>query len=82
MARRFQRTGGDPLDLDVPLQPSYEDRPGAPDRVLARVPPALAARQVLSWERALTAAGAARPAAVRRAGPRRAGVSVPRSPSE
>ena len=51
--------GGDPLDLDVPLQPSYEDRPGAPDRVFTRVSPALAARQVQSWERALTAAGAA-----------------------
>jgi glycosyltransferase involved in cell wall biosynthesis len=45
--------GEDPLDQPVPLHASYEDKPGAPDRVLAGVSPELAARQVDSWRRLL-----------------------------
>jgi hypothetical protein len=52
--------GDDPLDHTQPLHPSFEDRPGAPDRVFARVSPALAERQVAAWARALDAAGAPR----------------------
>jgi hypothetical protein len=52
--------GDDPLDQTQPLHPSFEDRPGAPDRVFARVSPALAERQVAAWARALDAAGAPR----------------------
>jgi glycosyltransferase involved in cell wall biosynthesis len=52
--------GDDPLDQTHPLHPSFEDRPGAPDRVFARVSPALAERQVAVWARALDAAGAPR----------------------
>ena len=45
--------GEDPLDQPVPLHASYEDKPGAPDRVLAGVSPELGARQVDSWRRLL-----------------------------
>ena len=45
------RRGEDPLDQPVPLHASYEDKPEAPDRVLAGVSPELAARQVDSWRR-------------------------------
>jgi glycosyltransferase involved in cell wall biosynthesis len=45
--------GEDPLDQPVPLHASYEDKRGAPDRVLAGVSPELAARQVDSWRRLL-----------------------------
>jgi glycosyltransferase involved in cell wall biosynthesis len=47
------RRGEDPLDQPVPLHASYEDKPEAPDRVLAGVSPELAARQVDSWRRLL-----------------------------
>jgi D-inositol-3-phosphate glycosyltransferase len=47
------RRGDDPLDQPVPLHASYEDKPEAPDRVLAGVSPELAARQVESWQRLL-----------------------------
>ena len=50
--------GGDPLDNDPPLHPSYEDRVGAPDRVFAAVEPRLLERQVAAWTRVLAAAGA------------------------
>lgn len=49
----------DPLLADPPLHPSYEDRPGAPDRVFAAVDDATYARQVATWARVLDAAGAA-----------------------
>jgi glycosyltransferase involved in cell wall biosynthesis len=49
--------GEDPLDQPVPLHASYEDKPGAPDRILAAVSPELAARQVESWRRLLTGLG-------------------------
>ena len=45
------RRGEDPLDQPVPLHASYEDKPGAPDRVFAAVSPEVAARQVDSWRR-------------------------------
>lgn len=43
------RGGQDALDQPVPLHPSYEDRPGAADRILTSVSPALADRQVAAW---------------------------------
>jgi glycosyltransferase involved in cell wall biosynthesis len=43
--------GEDPLDQPVPLHASYEDKPGAPDRIFTAVSPELAARQVDSWRR-------------------------------
>jgi glycosyltransferase involved in cell wall biosynthesis len=45
--------GEDPLDQPVPLHASYENKPGAPDRVFAAVSPELAGRQVDSWRRPL-----------------------------
>jgi glycosyltransferase involved in cell wall biosynthesis len=50
----------DPLAADPPFHPSYEDRPGAPDRVFARVDDAGYERLVAAWARELDAAGAAR----------------------
>ena len=50
----------DPLAADPPFQPSYEDRPGAPDRVFATVPDEAYERLVAAWGRPLAAAGAAR----------------------
>jgi glycosyltransferase involved in cell wall biosynthesis len=52
-------TAPDPLLADPPLHPSYEDRPGAPDRVFAAVDEATYAHQVRAWARALEAADAA-----------------------
>jgi len=49
----------DPLRADPPLSPSYEDRPGAPDRVFARLDDAAYECQVAAWAKALRAAGAA-----------------------
>ena len=51
----------DPLGADPPMHPSYEDRPGAPDRVFASLDDAAFEHQVVAWSRALQAAGAARP---------------------
>jgi glycosyltransferase involved in cell wall biosynthesis len=48
----------DPLAADPPFQPSYEDRPGAPDRVFAAVDDAAFERLAATWERRLVAAGA------------------------
>src|SRR3989442_1449839 len=44
----------------VPFQPSYEDRPGAPDRVFAAVDDEAYERLVAVWADALDRAGAAR----------------------
>ena len=44
----------------APLQPSFEDRPGAGDRVFASLDDAAYERQVAAWTRELRAAGAAR----------------------
>src|SRR4051812_1715449 len=49
----------DPLASDPPLHPSYEDRPGAPDRVFAALDDAQAEHQVRAGARARAAAGAA-----------------------
>jgi glycosyltransferase involved in cell wall biosynthesis len=52
----------DPLDPPrgyAPMQPSYEDRPGALDRVFAMLDDDAYERQVAAWARALTAVGAA-----------------------
>ena len=52
----------DPLDPPpgtAPMHPSYEDRPGAPDRVFAALDDHAYERQVTAWARALSAAGAA-----------------------
>src|SRR5215210_1009980 len=43
----------DPLAADPPFQPSYEDRPGAPDRVFASVADDACERLVEAWERQL-----------------------------
>jgi glycosyltransferase involved in cell wall biosynthesis len=49
----------DPLCADPPMHPSYEDRPGEPDRVFATVDDATYEHLVTSWERVLRDAGAA-----------------------
>ena len=49
----------DPLLHDPPFHPSFEDRPGAPDRVFARVDHATYMHLVDVWARELEAAGAA-----------------------
>src|SRR3954447_830295 len=48
----------DPLAADPPFQPSFEDRPGAPDRVFAAVDDETYERIVSAWERELGSAGA------------------------
>ncbi|HEX6676766.1 MAG TPA: glycosyltransferase family 4 protein [Actinomycetes bacterium] len=50
----------DPPAGAVPFQPSYEDRPGAPDRVFAAVGDRAYERLVEAWEQALGRAGAGR----------------------
>jgi glycosyltransferase involved in cell wall biosynthesis len=47
----------DPLAAWPPMHPSYEDRPGAPDRVMAGVDDATYERLVAAWERILAAPG-------------------------
>ena len=41
------------------MHPSYEDRPGAPDRVFASLDDEEYERQVVAWCRALQSVGAA-----------------------
>jgi glycosyltransferase involved in cell wall biosynthesis len=50
----------DPMAADPPMHPSYEDRPGAPDRVFASLDDDEYERQVVAWCRALQSVGAAR----------------------
>jgi glycosyltransferase involved in cell wall biosynthesis len=50
----------DPMRADPPMHPSYEDRPGAPDRVFASLDAEACERQVVAWCRALQSVGAAR----------------------
>src|SRR3954454_8980366 len=57
MTRAFNAP--DPLSADPPLHPSYEDRPGAPDRVFASLDAADAERQFATWARALQSVDAA-----------------------
>ncbi|HKN94870.1 MAG TPA: glycosyltransferase family 4 protein [Thermoleophilaceae bacterium] len=52
------REAPDPLLADPPFHPSYEDRPGAPDRVFARVDDAAYEHLVSTWEHELRDAGA------------------------
>src|SRR5262245_16482156 len=47
----------DPLAASPPMHPSYEDRPGAPDRVMASLDDAAAAHLVGEWRRILAAPG-------------------------
>jgi glycosyltransferase involved in cell wall biosynthesis len=49
----------DPLAADPPFHPSFEDRPGAPDRVFASLDDETFEHHVAFWERELAAAGAA-----------------------
>src|SRR5919106_587741 len=49
---------GDPLAALVPFQPSYEDRPAGPDRVLAAVDEAAYERLGAAWAEALARARA------------------------
>jgi glycosyltransferase involved in cell wall biosynthesis len=50
----------DPMACDPPMHPSYEDRPGAPDRVFASLDDDEYERQVVAWCRALQSVGAAK----------------------
>jgi glycosyltransferase involved in cell wall biosynthesis len=49
----------DPLAAALPFQPSYEDRPGSPDRVFAMVDDVAYERLVAAWTVALARGGAA-----------------------
>jgi glycosyltransferase involved in cell wall biosynthesis len=49
----------DPFASDPPLHPSFEDRPGAPDRVFAALDDDVYERLVAAWQRELGEAGAA-----------------------
>src|SRR5215210_9233081 len=49
----------DPLLADPPFHPSYEDRPGAPDRIMAALGERHYRRQVDAWASALDRAQAA-----------------------
>ena len=53
-------TGASAVAAPVPMHPSYEDREGAPDPVLAAVDPALADHLSSVWEAPFAAAGAER----------------------
>jgi len=50
----------DPLLADPPLAPSFEDRPGAPDRVMCSLSDDVFEHLVAAWAKELAAAGAAR----------------------
>jgi glycosyltransferase involved in cell wall biosynthesis len=49
----------DPLLADPPFHPSFEDRPGAPDRVFASLGDEVAEHLAAAWARELATAGAA-----------------------
>lgn len=49
--------GRDPMLAPVPMHPSFEDRPGAPDRVFALISPAEYDRQVAVWRTLLAGVG-------------------------
>jgi D-inositol-3-phosphate glycosyltransferase len=55
-ALRAHAEGRDPLAEPMPMHPSFEDRAGAPDRVLAAVPPAMGDLLAAAWERVLAQA--------------------------
>jgi D-inositol-3-phosphate glycosyltransferase len=48
-AVRAHAEGRDPLAEPIPMHPSFEDRPGAPDPVFASLPPAAGEHQVRAW---------------------------------
>src|SRR5919202_2231260 len=48
----------DPMSAEPPLHPSYEDRPGAPDRVFASLDDTVFEHHRRAWARALADAGA------------------------
>jgi glycosyltransferase involved in cell wall biosynthesis len=48
---------GDPMLASPPLHPSYEDRPGAPDRIFASLDDAAFAHHVREWEAILARPG-------------------------
>ncbi|HEY6531650.1 MAG TPA: glycosyltransferase family 4 protein [Acidimicrobiales bacterium] len=52
--------GGNPFTARSPMQPSYEDRAGVPDAVLASVDPVLLEHLSSAWEPVLASAGAER----------------------
>src|SRR4051794_41000283 len=51
--------GGSAVSAPVPMHPSFEDRDGAPDVVLAAVHPSLLDHLSTAWDGAFSAAGAA-----------------------
>ncbi|HVE95353.1 MAG TPA: glycosyltransferase family 4 protein [Acidimicrobiales bacterium] len=57
-AMREFEAGGSAVDAKVPMHPSYEDRDGAPDVLLAAVSPELGGRHTAVWEAPFRAAGA------------------------
>ncbi len=59
-AVRVFEAGGDAIAAPQPMHPSYEDRVGAPDVVLASVPPELVTHLSSVWEAPLQLAGADR----------------------
>jgi len=48
--------GEDPIAQPVPMHPSFEDRPGVPDRILGAVEPPLGEHLARAWEPLLAAA--------------------------
>jgi glycosyltransferase involved in cell wall biosynthesis len=56
-AARSFAAGADATTSLLPMQPSYEDRPGVPDVVLASVPPFRAGHLAAVWEGPLRVAG-------------------------
>jgi glycosyltransferase involved in cell wall biosynthesis len=50
-AVRAHEQGREPHLEPVPMHPSFEDRPGAPDKVFAALPPAVGAHLVHAWSR-------------------------------
>ncbi|CAN5761269.1 hypothetical protein BH18ACT2_BH18ACT2_08760 [soil metagenome] len=59
-AVRAFEAGGSAIGAEVPMHPSFEDREGAPDVLLAAVPPDLAGHLSSVWEAPFRAAGADR----------------------
>lgn len=53
--------GRDPIAEPSPMHPSYEDRPGVPDRLFAAVAPQLGAHMASIWEGLLAGAAAEPP---------------------
>lgn len=51
------RHGEDVMAAPMPLHPSYEERPGAPDRLFAALSPEFAEHQAHAWENMLLTAG-------------------------